>query len=148
MARLIAAPGQAVPLLGERLRPIKVINPDRLTSLIKSLASDEFREREEANRALTSLGEEAEPGLRKALRGDLPFEARRRVERILSSLSGGERAGERRRTERALEVLERIGDSNAQKLLRGLSEGAAEAWLTEEARASLRRLQEREKPRP
>ncbi|MHB1426839.1 MAG: hypothetical protein ACYC3I_27090 [Gemmataceae bacterium] len=48
------------------------------------------------------------------------------------------------RSLRALEVLERIGDKPARALLRRLSEGAGGAWLTEEARMSLRRLQQRE----
>jgi hypothetical protein len=43
-----------------------------------------------------------------------------------------------------MEVLERIGDQPARDLLRRLSEGAAGAWLTEEARMSLRRLEQRD----
>jgi RNA polymerase sigma factor (sigma-70 family) len=147
MARLIEAPEQAVVLLGERLRPIKAIDPDRLTPWIRALASEDFRLREEANRVLTNMGEEAEPGLRKALRGDPPFEARRRIERILNSLVKSAR-GEGGRTERALEVLERIGDRTARNLLRRLAEGAPEAWLTELAREGLRRVEAREKLRP
>jgi hypothetical protein len=44
-----------------------------------------------------------------------------------------------------LEVLERIGDKPTRDLLRRLSEGAAGAWLTKEARISLRRLEQRDK---
>jgi RNA polymerase sigma factor (sigma-70 family) len=44
-----------------------------------------------------------------------------------------------------LEETERIGDKPARDLLRRLSEGAAGAWLTEEAQRSLRRLQQCDK---
>ncbi len=46
---------------------------------------------------------------------------------------------------RAIEVLERINDKQARELLRRLSEGAAGAWLTEEARTTPLRLKQRKR---
>jgi hypothetical protein len=42
---------------------------------------------------------------------------------------------------RALEVLERLGNTEAHKVLKDLAQGTAEAWLTREARAALQRME-------
>ena len=67
-----------------------------------------------------------------------PLEVRRRAGRILGGLQA--RSPERRREVRAVQVLECQGTAEARQLLRRLAEGAPEARLTQEARASLRRL--------
>jgi hypothetical protein len=112
------------------------VDAERFAGLLKKLESDQFREREEATRELKKLGDSAEPALREALKRNFPLETRRRLQALLDGLDTGERL----RTLRAIEVLERIGDKPARDLLRRLSKGAAGAWLTEEARTTLRRL--------
>jgi hypothetical protein len=49
-------------------------------------------------------------------------------------------AGETLRCLRAIELLERLGTPEARKLLERLGQGSPEAWLTQEAKASLGRL--------
>ena len=49
---------------------------------------------------------------------------------------------------RAVEVLERIGTPEARQVLAKLADGAPEARLTQEAKASLQRLAKRSAPGP
>ena len=63
-----------------------------------------------------------------------------RIADLLEESKGTVLTGEWLRSERALEVLERIGDREAKRLLQELATGAPEAWLTREAQATLARL--------
>jgi WD40 repeat protein len=141
MSTLISAPTQAVPFLGEKLKPVVAVDAERFAQLLKKLESEQFHEREDARRELKKLGSSAEPALRKSLKENLSLETRRRLQALLEELSGDEQL----RCLRAIEVLERIENQSARDLLRRLSEGAAGAWLTEEARTTFQRLQRREK---
>lgn len=116
--------------------------------LIADLDSEEFTVRQKARAELRRLGERAEAELRKALNGKPTLEARKRIEELLESISASYRSPQKLREFRALEVLEHIGTSEAQAVLRTLADGAAEASLTCEAKASLRRLSERRHPKP
>jgi RNA polymerase sigma factor (sigma-70 family) len=141
MGTLISAPAQSVPVFADKLKPVAAVDAERFARLLKKLESDQFAEREEATRELTKLGDAAEPALRKALEEKNPLETRRRLQALLDDLDGKERL----RSLRAIEVLERIGDPPARDLLRRLAGGAAGAWLTNEARLSLQRLEQRGK---
>ncbi|MGH7222514.1 MAG: WD40 repeat domain-containing protein, partial [Gemmataceae bacterium] len=141
MWTLISVPSQSVPFLRERLKPVAAADAERFPRLLKKLESDRFAEREEATRELKKLGDSAETALRKAIEGKPLLETRRRVQALLDDLDGSERL----RALRAIEVLERLGDKPARDLLRRFSQGAAGAWLTEEARTTLRRLERRPK---
>ncbi len=138
MWTLIAAPSQTVPFFGEKLKPIATVDAERFARLLKKLASDQFAQREEATQELKKMGDAIEPALRKAIQDKSTLETRLRLQALLDDLEGRERL----HFLRAIEVLERIGDKPARDLLRRLSEGAAGAWMTEEARMSLRRLQQ------
>jgi hypothetical protein len=140
MFRLLSAPAQTVGFVGGHLQPVVAADPQHVAALIKQLDSQQFAEREAASRELTKLGEAAEPALRKTLQENLPLETKRRVEMVLAKISG-----ERLRTLRAIEILERIATKDARELLRRLADGAAGAWLTEESRLTLERLQQRAK---
>jgi hypothetical protein len=142
MVKLTLAPTQTVRLLGERLLPVAVVERQRVAALIKKLESQQFNEREQATQELLKLADSAEPVLRQALQDNLPLETRRRLEIILDALWGAKGAsGERLRVLRALEVLERIATREARDLLGRLADGAPGAWLTEEARVALKRLE-------
>lgn len=139
MGTLIAAPGQTVPFLGEKLKPVAAVDAERFGWLLQKLDSDRFARREEATQELKKMGDAIDPPLRKAIQNKPTLETRRRLQALLDDLQD-----ERLRSLRAIETLERIGDKPARDLLRRLSEGAAGAWLTEEARTSLRRLQQQD----
>jgi RNA polymerase sigma factor (sigma-70 family) len=139
---LAANPAPGVPFLDQRLRPARADGP-QVRRLIGDLDSDRFPVREQAAKELRDLGLAAEPALRAALRGRPSAEVRRRLEQLLGGLER-----ERLQTLRALEALELIGLAKARAVLEALAQGAPEAWLTQEAKASLGRLAGRPAARP
>jgi hypothetical protein len=141
--QLTAAPQQTVPFLKAHLRPVSVVQPKEIALLLADLDSDGFGVREKATAELAKLGESAEPALRQALEGQPSQEVRRRVGAVLQKLRTESPGPERLRELRALEALEQVGGDEVQKLLLRLAEGAPQARLTQEAKASLGRLAKR-----
>src|SRR5262249_20304267 len=92
-----------------------------------------------ATRSLEDRAEGAEPALRQALRRDLALETRRRLEQLLERLDPL-KSPRRLRELRAVEALEALGSPPARRLLGGLAQALPQAWRTQEARDSLRRL--------
>ena len=137
---LAAAPRQAVPFLGERLRPVAAADPQRIARLIADLDSNRFAVRDKATRALERLGELAGPALQTASEGQASAELRRRAHQLLEKLQGPVTSPERLQVLRAIEVLEHIRTPKAREVLEKLARGAPEARLTQEAKASLERL--------
>jgi hypothetical protein len=140
---LAALPERSVPFLAARLRPIQSPDPERLTRLLAGLDSDQFAVRDQATRDLEALGELAEASLRKLLAAKPSLETRRRIADLLHRLSGPLPPGECLRCLRALEVLERAGTKEAQRVLQMLANGAPQARLTREAKAALSRRSQR-----
>jgi hypothetical protein len=145
---LAAVPQQAVPFLDQRLRPLAPVAAQQLAQLIADLDSDRFTVRQRATEELERLAELAEPVLRKALAGEPSPEMRRRVGRLLQQLGWPVKSPERLRALRAVEGLEHIGTTEARRLLEKLAQGAPEAGLTREAKASLERLAKRPAAKP
>jgi RNA polymerase sigma factor (sigma-70 family) len=140
--KLVAAPGQAVKLIEDHLKPVPQPDLDRVAALVKDLDSERFKTRSAAADELKKMGPSIEKPLRKFIADNPPEETRRRLDRLLADIGAGEGpTSERIRTLRALEVLERIGSRDARALLRRLGDGADGAWLTEIAKESLRRLE-------
>jgi hypothetical protein len=135
---LVAAPRQSVPFLSEYLKP--AVAPAEVPGLIRDLDSEEFETRDRAWRALSKLGEAADPALRAALADKLSLECKRRIEQLLDKARLPLPAGDALRGMRAVWVLESIGTPKAQQVLRRLAAGAEGARMTEDARASLLRL--------
>jgi len=126
--------------LRARLSAEPALPAERLGKLIANLDSSRFQEREDAARQLADLEERAEPALREALKTNPSAEQRRRIEALLA-VPTVVRSSEKLRRLRALEVLEHIGSSQARKVLDELAKGAPESRVTQEAKASLERLQ-------
>jgi WD40 repeat protein len=146
VGKLAAARGQAVRFLRSRLQPAVEGDPVRLRQLLADLESTSFAVREAASKELASLGERAEPTLRRALAGSPTLELRRRIEALLASPRIP--PPEVLRAVRAVQGLERIGTPHARRVLQHLASGAPEARLTREAKASLERLARRAVPEP
>jgi WD40 repeat protein len=130
---------QAAPYLDKCLRGVD----DRTRTIAKyitDLDSNRFVVREQATKALKSVGVEARPQLERALQQKPSPEVRRRVEDILASLPKPEAAPPYLREVRAIEALERMGTQEARKVLERLAGGAAEDRVTREAKAALVRL--------
>jgi WD40 repeat protein len=137
---LALAPSQTVPFLQNRLLPVPARDSQRIKQLIADLNSQQFQTRSRAAQELESLGELAEPTLREALTTSPSLEARRQLERLLEIRAKAILPPDRLRDLRAIEVLEHIGSPAARQQLEALAGGAPEAWLTQEARESLQRL--------
>ncbi|HEV3448484.1 MAG TPA: sigma factor-like helix-turn-helix DNA-binding protein [Gemmataceae bacterium] len=131
-----------VKRLRGRLSPERPFPAEQMRKLIADLDSSRFQEREEAARQLADLEERAEPALREALKTNPSAEQRRRIEALLA-VPTVVRSAEKLRRLRALEILEHIGSPQARKVLDGLTKGAPESRVTQEAKASLERLQRR-----
>jgi RNA polymerase sigma factor (sigma-70 family) len=146
---LVRAPAQAVPLIGEHLRPVPFPQREEVRRLLAALDSKQFAEREKATEELQRLGPVAEAALRQVLEGRPSLEVCRRAEGILAKMKEAETkpppipTGEALRAVRALEVLERAGTDEAVRLLSRLADGAPHAPFTGEARASWVRLSKR-----
>jgi RNA polymerase sigma factor (sigma-70 family) len=137
----LAAAGEgAVKALQARLGPVKPPSAGRLEALIAGLDADSFEARQAAQVALEQMRYEAEFAMRKALKGKLGLEARRRLERMVARLEARRYSAEELRTLRTVEVLERIGTPAARKALKALAAGAPSALRTREAVEALRRL--------
>jgi WD40 repeat protein len=151
IGKLAAAGRQAVLFLQSHLRPAGPLDPHQLKQVHQEIArldNDEFSVREKAMRALVELGSLAEPALRQTLGNKPSAEVRIRVEQLLAKLPGPLRSPELLQGLRAVEALEQLGTPEARHLLTGLSRGAAENRLTQEAKASLERLARRSAAKP
>jgi WD40 repeat protein len=143
MRRLAARPDESVPLLRERLRPAAANDTEGVRRLLRDLDADDFATRERATAELSRMAERIEGTLREA-RAGASAEARRRLDQVLSGVKGP--SPERLRQGRAVEVLEWVGTPSARGVLHALAGGAADARLTRDAQAALRRLASRAAP--
>jgi len=146
MWTLVAAGGQAVPFLAERLRLVPGADDQRVARLITDLDSEQFKVRTLASKELQQLGELAEPALRKALNGTPTPETRQRLTLLLDELRNRPLRSEQLQVLRALEVLENLATPDARQLLQALAKGAPGTMQTKEAKASLDRLGKRVLP--
>jgi WD40 repeat protein len=137
---LAAAPGAAAFLERRLLPPIPPAEPGRFEQLLADLDSPRYAVREQATQLLRRYGPLAEPALRRRLAEQPGAEPRRRVQQLLTRLTEPAAANERLQAQRGVEVLERIGTAEARRLLKELAQGAAEHWLTQEAREALTRF--------
>jgi RNA polymerase sigma factor (sigma-70 family) len=133
---LAADPKPSVDFLKRRLKPVAAADAKHVARLLADLDSAEFAAREKAMRELEKLGESAATELHKALAGKPPLEIKRRIEQLLDKANGPEDI----RTVRALEALEMMNTREARELCAVLASGVAEARLTREAKATLRRM--------
>jgi WD40 repeat protein len=139
---LAGAPGQALLLLKEHLRPVPRLDPKHVAALIDCLDDPRFAVRERATAELRALGKLADPSLRRALERKLPLEARRRIERLWEDVEGQRPPMETVRALRCVEVLERVGTAEARELLRALAAGEPAAEVTRQAERAVGRLEQ------
>jgi len=131
---------QAVRFLEKRLRSIPAADENRISRLIGQLDDGRFSIRQQAAQELEKLGELASPALRRTLEKKPTVEVRRRAEVLLDLAEAQHLSSEGLRTLRAVEVLERVADPEARKILQSLAAGAPGATVTQEAQAALKRL--------
>jgi RNA polymerase sigma factor (sigma-70 family) len=137
---LAGSPAQAVALLKGRLKPVQPADPGDVQRLLADLDSDSFATREKARKELEEMGDRASGALHAALRKKPSLEVHRRIQALLRRLRRPATEPQTLRACRAVAVLEDIGTPEARKVLQTLAKGAAEARLTQEAKAALARL--------
>lgn len=145
---LAGDPGRSLPLLHKVAvpSPRPRADPGRVARLIADLDDDHFATRERASEELAKLGGHAKAALSAALVGQPSAEVRRRSTALLERL--GSVPSEDIRLVRCVEVLEQIGTPEARAFLKELARGEPEAVLTREAKASLGRLEKRDRKGP
>ena len=137
---LSADPPAALRFVTAGVKPVGPVDPKIIADLIKKLDSAEFAEREAASKELAALAPSAIDQIRAAAgKSDSP-EVRARLGAVLSGVGEAKLSGESLRAVRAVEVLERIGTPDAQKVLAELAAGASGAALTQNATEALGRL--------
>jgi RNA polymerase sigma factor (sigma-70 family) len=137
---LAAAPMQAVPLLKQQIPPATTVDVKRIEQLIDQLDNSEFKVRQEAQAELLKIGEQVVPYVEKVLAGKVTLEIRQRLEGLHGKLKATVWTGDRLRVVRGVEVLERIGNSNARQALQALAEGAPGSLVTVQAAEAIHRL--------
>jgi hypothetical protein len=126
--------------LREPPRRPEAATPERIDRLIADLAGDEFPVRQRAEKELEKMGEWAVPALR-ALLGNAPaLDVRQRAERILAVTDPPPPPRERLFHLHVVDLLERIGNTEARRQLERLAAGPKGARLARESREALDRL--------
>jgi RNA polymerase sigma factor (sigma-70 family) len=134
----LSADSECVAFFRQWLKPIQPAPAGEVNRLIDELNSEDFQIREKATTALTQFGDRAYSQLRDALRKEQSLEQRSRVEGILKKGNRlTESDPERLRSLRCIEVLERVGSSDARTLLSELAKGTTGAPLTRESANAL-----------
>ncbi len=145
--RLVRSRSVAIAFITAKLSPLAAPVVPAITTHVQELDSDDFATRENAMHNLRAHGAKAELALRRRLEDSTSLEMRHRIETLLESIPAPllklPVSGDTLREVRAVEVLEHIGSPEAQKVLKTLSQGAPEARLTQEAKASVGRLANR-----
>jgi WD40 repeat protein len=136
--RLVAAPGPAVAFLHDRLPPAAAVDAAHVRELVRRLDSPRFADRQAAAQELERLADRATDLIRAAAKDTASAEVRQTLQRILDRLDAG--TPETLRAARAVEALEHAGTPAALAHLKALAGGAADAVLTREAAAALKRL--------
>lgn len=137
VCRGAAASTRAVAAVEHKLKPLAAVDQSKVLSWVRRLDSSEFKEREQAARALAGLGPDAAEPLEKLASEPASAEVKRRLRAILDRF-----AKEQRRDARAIEMLEMIGSQEAQRVLEKLA-GGVDGAFTRQAAAALKRAQTR-----
>jgi hypothetical protein len=134
----MALSGQTMAFLKTHLKPeLPQGDLALVAKLIKELDHDKFVVREWATKELEKLGPLAAPALAQVVLDPPSLEAHYRAAKVLAKIKDSPSL---LRAQRAVEVLVRMGSSDARQLLEHLAKGPPEAWLTQEAKAGLERL--------
>jgi WD40 repeat protein len=137
LKKLVTEPNETISLIKKELHPLTDVGS--IDTLIAKLDSNQVVERDQAMKDLEWLGDLAEPDLRKALDKKPGRDKKRRLLEVIERLDIA-KSPRRLRGVRALEILETLATPPAMDVLKELSGGTPEAWLTRDAKASLERL--------
>lgn len=140
--KMTEEPEPALAWLRKNLKPTLNAEPGRVAQLLKDLDHDQFAVRESAVQELKKLGSSVEAAVRKTLAAQPSVEGRRRLEQLLTDIEEKSSPAELQAL-RALQIVERIGTAAARALLAELAQGKPETRVTQAARLSLERFEQR-----
>ncbi len=132
----VDSPKEAVALLRKKIVPARKLDRTEVLRMVDGLNSDKFQERNKASDLLKSLGYSVELHLRTLIESEKRPEVKERLQKALDELGGSSFL----RIQRALQVLESIGNDDAKQLLRELADGATNSMLTKEAASVVKRM--------
>jgi len=142
--QMTSKPETSLPFLREHV-PVGMAAASKAVSrMMADLDIDDYDVREKASQLLEKEGPRVEKALRKALDGSPSAEVQHRVQSLLGKLEKQSPSTDLLLALRATAVLEQIASPDAHRLLREWSEGPDEASRTQEAKAALERLAERD----
>ena len=142
---LAAADPKAPELFGKKMPSPTKLDAERFEKLVTQLSSEEFQEREAAERELAKLGSAALTLMRKARADSDSQEVRTRLDRVIKDLTENPFAPEAWRCKRAVVAMELAGTDEARKLLARWAADAPGTTLSDDAAAALKRMEERGK---
>ena len=137
-------PEEAIEYLKRHLRPVPMSDSKNVQRLIQSLGSNQFVDREASAKELVRLTAQFRMTIRMAVKTAASLEVKRRLESILAE-APRQLPPESLRTLRSIQTLERIGSTEASRLLSKLADGTPEAYETIAAQTALHRLTMRSK---
>ncbi len=140
MRNLIASSRDAVAFFAKHLKPSPPTDGKLIEQYVADLSSADYKTRQRASAELLKFGEVVVPAIEKALAVPLPLEPKTRLEQLRATLTNPLLSEEKLRVHRTIEVLERMGSSEARQLLVVLADGAPGAYTTTTAVAALERL--------
>jgi WD40 repeat protein len=138
--RLLASGPLAIEWLRKHLKPAIPIDATRIQWLLERLNADHFNDRQKAAIELEKFDRQVEPHLRRHLDTKLSAEARRRTARLIEGLDNPAADPERLRESRCLELLQRMNNEAAKKMLAEFAKGDPAARLTQSAQRILARV--------
>jgi hypothetical protein len=137
---LTAHPVEAAKLLRESLRPATKEEMVRVSKWIADLNDDRFAVRDRAKKALLSMGEDALPGLKVALKRPRSTEAEQSLRDLIASAGSEILTGEILRQVRAINALEWMNTPESRQQLLELANGEPHVLRTKEAAHALARM--------
>jgi WD40 repeat protein len=144
MGILVRGGDRSIEFLIKNLGTSPKMESEKIDQWLAELDSQDFVVRQKASQELERAGKQAEPALRKVLKGPASLEVRRRVEALLKKMDKFELFSEHWRSLRIVEVLEHIGTAQARTALRHLAQ--RQDVLAQESHAALDRLAKRVGP--
>jgi WD40 repeat protein len=141
MLSLAASPEQTLGKLKEALRPAPPLDTKAVAQWIADLEDKRFAVREKAMAELVKVGDSTWPTLRKVLENPPSLETRERILKIMGKVDDPILpVPERLALMRDLELLERLPTPPAREFTTALATGEPDAWITQEAKAMLKRM--------
>lgn len=142
MRKLMGGPKVTVEFLQKKLTGINTLD---VQQLLKDLDHRRFTQREQAFRQLQTLGKSIIKPLEAELRKTKSLEKSRRLKILLTLVEDAHIAPAQLRGIRCVEILEKIGTSEALDCLKSLQKVRKESIIRQEAEQALQRLKDEEK---